>query len=738
MSTPLPSPYLFACFPLQEYFVNKDTGFPLASGYVEFFADDQFTVPKDVYQYSYVAGTWTPVNLGSVLILSAVGTFQNDNGDDIIPYLFPFEGTPDNRGDVELYFIRVWSGDPSEQGSVLQFTRSGWPPNLATDSGQVDSYQNSNNGISNPEFSEVNFVVNPSTSVYTLDAATASGTVIAPGWTLVCSGTGDIKLKQVLITDEYTPNPSYAIQIETAATATGVKLVQTLAQSPRVYYGTFVSMAILAASLNATAKEVTITYVPSTGTSHVILNGSTTDNNQFSLLAGFNDAAVLIDGTANTDTADAGYVNIEITVPPGAIMQYTSLCLVTVQDSTSLIPYVQSTNAEQTNALFWYYKDQLEYKPIPSYALGWDFAMNPFQAQGTGAITYNPSSPGKAVYIADQTILFQNTVNSVTVSKVANRYIQLAMINNTSSTAIIQYLGPNEAAELLYSPVCAMIRGSVSSGSLVGQINLYYTTASIPTMSAVPATGGYSPVSAVDGTSAAPSVGGGSFGTWTKVNRSGLGDAFFTLTTTSTSFGFNGWDATGQASIASATAFAIVVSFADYSPGNNIAIEFVSLQKGTIPTPPAALSFGETLAGLQQYYEASYSYGVTIPTNTFNGALSFGNNYTYNYNGGSPQIQMTATSFSINYKIPKRTIVTPTLYSPSNSAIGEIYVAYYNGSGSSTNYNISNYTANPATTGICYLANDAATGIGASLTWDSLFHANAYVHWVADARYGIV
>jgi len=658
MSTALPSPYLFACFPLQEYFVNKDTGLPLSGGWVQFYSDEAFTVPKDVYQYSYAAGQWTEVNIGSTLVLSIAGTFQHNNV-DIIPYLFPYQGTPQSPGDLELYFIRVWSRDPN-QGGVLQFTRSGWPPNLTDTGNVVDNYDNSNNGISNPEFSIVNFTPDPATGVYTLTAPFTDAE-IAPGWKLTAGGTGNVKLKQILLTQEWESNPSYAIEIDTAITATNVRLVQRLNQSPRVYYGTYVSMAILAASLTSTAKPVNVNYIPSTGTAHNIASGTTPANNNFDLIVGVNLAPVFIDGTSNTSAPNTGYVDISIDVPTGAIMQYTSCCLVTVANGASLIPYVQSTNAEQTNAMFWYYKPELEYKPIPSYALGWDFAMNPFQAEGYGPTgPYNITGPGKSFYVADQTILFQNTTNTVTVSKENNRTIKLAVSANPTSMAVIQYLGASEAQELLNNPVCSQIRAKISTGTVVGRISLYFTkNANLPTLGTNQAANCYTLVSAVNTTTAEPTVGGGgNYGDWIPVKRSNLGTAYFTLTPTMTTYGFNGWlSESAQADINQATYFAIVVTFASVPVGSNIEIEHISLQKGYIPTPPAALSFGETLAGLQQYYEKSYDVNVLPKAITTTGTYAY-----VAYLVGAPEFGLTVT-----YKVSKRAAPTftasPTTYS---------------------------------------------------------------------------
>ena len=721
----LPNPLYVACFPLQEYFVNKDTGFPLANGYVEFFSDPAFTVPKDVYQQSYVAApteTYTYTSLGSVLQLSSVGTFQDANGADIIPFLFPYTGTPQAPGTVQLYWIRVWSGNPSVQGSVLQFTRAAWPPNLVQSSSPTDVFESSQNLFTNPEFSIVNFVPDSGQTFFTITAAGVGSMEIAPGWMLSWSGAGTIKLTQELIVDAalVQTNPSYALKIDVAAGVTNVKLTQRLYQSPRVFDERYLSVAAFVKSNSGTADTIKINYVSSNAVSYEVLNGVTSTNQQFKLLAGFGGAPVFITQTGNTDSPLTGYVDFTLEVPLARITTFTSFFGVTVQNASSLVTNVQQTNAQQTNATFWYYKDQLAYKPIPSYTLGWDFAMNPFQAQGVAGFLYNPTSPGKSVYVADQTLLFQSTVNTTTVSQVDNRAIKLAVATNASSLALIQYLGPREAQELLNNPVCSQIRAKVSTGTLRGQIHLYYTTvdATLPVMAANPATGGYTLVSAVDNTTGAPTVGGGgNYGTWIEVTRDTLGAANFTLTTTMSNNSFAGWNESAVAGINNAKFFAIVVSFAQVPVSSNIEIEHISLQKGYIATAPAAMSFGETLTGLQQYYEKSYDVATLPGAVSTSGIVTFVNTYQANPAAGIGSV----------FKTPKRK-------APSSTT------------GLSTD-NFSIYTSN-GVSGVILDGAGTDRPVTAVFTSENSYYFNwnssgtaisstMSYQWVADARYGI-
>ncbi len=120
-------PRFIACADLQQYFVDKDTGFPLDAGEVTFYSDVNRTIKKPVYMITGSPPSYSFSVLPNPMILSSVGTFEY-NGNDIIPYYFPYEGTPDDsNGTVELYYVTVTSKTPF---LVPQFTREAWPPNV--------------------------------------------------------------------------------------------------------------------------------------------------------------------------------------------------------------------------------------------------------------------------------------------------------------------------------------------------------------------------------------------------------------------------------------------------------------------------------------------------------------------------------------------------------------------------------------------------------------------------------
>lgn len=108
---------------LQEYFVDKDTGLPLAGGQVFFWSDVNRSIPKTVYELSGSPPSYSYTALPNPSTLSGVGTFQDAGGQDILPYWYPY----DSDGNVELYFVQVFDSNGNEQ-----FARQAWPNIIAT------------------------------------------------------------------------------------------------------------------------------------------------------------------------------------------------------------------------------------------------------------------------------------------------------------------------------------------------------------------------------------------------------------------------------------------------------------------------------------------------------------------------------------------------------------------------------------------------------------------------------
>jgi hypothetical protein len=127
---------------LQQYFVDKLDGSPLAGGLVTFYKDQARTQLKSVYKISGTPPNYVYTALpNNPLVLSSTGTFIDPvSGDDITVYLNPY----DSAGNIELYYITIHSAL-----GVLQETREG-VPNLGSAS-QNESIE-ATNYIPNGQF----------------------------------------------------------------------------------------------------------------------------------------------------------------------------------------------------------------------------------------------------------------------------------------------------------------------------------------------------------------------------------------------------------------------------------------------------------------------------------------------------------------------------------------------------------------------------------------------------------
>jgi hypothetical protein len=130
---------------LQEYLVDKDTGLPLAGGKVYFWKDNARTIAKPIYEITGSPPNYSYSVLPNPVTLSSVGTFQDNSGNDIVPYVYPY----DTNGNVELYYVTVYSA-----AAVFQFSREGLPNVGASVGPEVFDL---NNYIPNPQFLAHNY-----------------------------------------------------------------------------------------------------------------------------------------------------------------------------------------------------------------------------------------------------------------------------------------------------------------------------------------------------------------------------------------------------------------------------------------------------------------------------------------------------------------------------------------------------------------------------------------------------
>lgn len=332
-----------ACFPLQAYFVDKDTGAPLSGGYIQFFSDNAFTIPKDVFvQPQQPNSVYTYTNIGSTVSLSSVGTTQYLGTDSII-FLYPF----DADGNEQLYYIQVFSAV-----GVLQFTRMDWPPNTSANfTPAAGTFAGSQNVVSNPQFCEVVFPPAPA-SAYTYTVATASTINIAPDWDVICPSSGSLVVTQIAVTDANAPGlPAFALEISSSSFSGPIVLSQKITMSPRLLEDGFISGSFIAQTNAGSPATLTMQFVPSNPSlpPFEIRTGVATMGG-FALL--HNTIASPTGGEINTDDGITGYVQVQIVIPSGADVTISCVQLVSVEGLTDVPNYIQESTPRQIDHLY--------------------------------------------------------------------------------------------------------------------------------------------------------------------------------------------------------------------------------------------------------------------------------------------------------------------------------------------------------------------------------------------------
>ena len=358
----------------------------------------------------------------------------------------------------------------------------------------------------------------------------------------------------------------------------------------------------------------------------------------------------------NTDTGDTGYVDINIylnyrTALP-IVLSSIQVCFLQAEapvgvDNLAIVEFQQTPVNRQIDNLFHYYKPELEYKPIESYLIGWDFAYNPGQINGY-SIAAQALGANMSYYAWDQTIVYQSATSGIAVSRAANGGFT-ALCNADTQMALMQYLDQATARDILNGRMSVNIAGRSSSvAGIGGKITLWYTNdASIVYSSNT------SLVTGLDATGFPTSM----QGTWTQVQRSGLGDAIWSLNDVEADYAFNGWQDNTNG-VATATYFAIVVGtvpLTTTTPPDTLIFTSISLVPGNIATIPAPKTPTEVLRDCQRFYEKSYPLQTLPASVTLNNVLVAPQQIAQGYlGGGSTQYAFYAglAPFQLTYQVP--------------------------------------------------------------------------------------
>jgi hypothetical protein len=717
-------PRYIPAFSIEDVLLDKDTGAPLTGGLVYFEHDNQRGVLKPVYQITGTSPDYTYTQLPNPMELSSIGTFEDSLSNPTIPYFFPY----DSNGDVDLYYIRVTSSE-----DVPQFTRQAQPYlDTGGDNTVSSAYENE---ISNPQFAEVLFDTSTASYVYNFNAASQEVVSIAPDWDIVvsCAGAGTVTVSQLAPVGSLNilTNPGTILNINSAGLSR-LRLRQRLYGSPNLWGSGYLAGSFVAKTYSGTDVTLTLYYSQSDGTvtDQAIVTATLLSDGVYAAHPG----SVLIPASTSTEFFPDAYVDIEFDLPLSVNIDITSVMVaMTGAVSVDDIIYDQETQNRQIDHLFHYYKPQLEFKPIPSLLVGWDFPLNPAQTGST--VTMNTT----AAYIWDQ-VISKTVVGNIAVARSGlTSGFQATTANNSEAFYMCQYLDGAQAREILGTKLAVNVNAfrTQAGGAVTCKVYLYRggSGASFPVLP----TGLGNIGAAGDFTLTAAA--------WTLIPRGNLGQASGTLSTVNTGdytqlndvedLKFNGWEIDDSTQISDTDKFAIVVTFSCPTTGTVVTVDSISLVKGDIATRPAPQSPNEVLTDCQYYYEKSYAPTVTPGTTNAGAALyaeqlgahSGGNNLVYPRGFGWP------------FKAPKRT-TAPVIqfYSPVSGTSASVRIYLKNNAIAVTDADLTSGRWTQqflSATGVSYIANS----VGAELTTlgaDSVPEGYIIYHYTINARLGEV
>lgn len=606
------------------------------------------------------------------------------------PLQFHPNGTlPDNMyfDPSAVYRIEIRKGPT--QTDPLIYEINDFVPGV-TDSGVVTEFVGEQNILVNPQFADIDFV-SP------LNITTAGTYDIAPAWKLILVGAGTTTVTKSLTSGQdsntnSTPGnpPSYLTFNNNGWTS--ATLQQTLPKNGAIFARGSMAFYMLAF---ATTTPTTITpfYVPSQGSS-TSFGVQSIPTGVFVARSSIRDIPV----STNTLTGDAAFVNFNLVLPGTGIVSLTNLQLLgqeIVHTSTAAPVFHETTYPEQVNQEFYIYKDSILTQPKDNILVGWTFALNPYQFSPTALTTIT----NQCQYIADQTILYQETASSLIASKAASNLnfgLQLQAINgvNANRFAIIQYIDSSTIKPYWGQTLSQMVRAvwGHAAGALPApemKMRLIWRTTAIPTIGAA------EPITGFDA-NGDPIFSAG----WTAIKP--LNDVNYTMTNLGTLANSNEFPemAYNQMDLPVGASNPLYLGVVVYinKPLNNtvgnvdyVVFDRISLVPNDYAIDASPETYDETLRKCQFYYEKSYDAKDLPATHTINSQLVFDQ---IGFNSGA-NTTFYPNAFTIVYKTVKRGSPSNfNTYTPDLGVLNNITSVVLAGfTSTALAYSIANYTA---------------------------------------------
>lgn len=733
-------PRFFICPPLDQWFVDKDTGLPLAGGTIAFYRDSARTTPKAIYQLTGAPPNYIYTALPSnVITLSGVGTIQNDSNDNIILYLFPYEGVPEeSNGKLDLYFIVC-----RNSGGIQQWTREAINNVTAIDKNGGSSNAG-NNQLSNTQFTRV-FINEDIPTEYAVSGETGKIFSLGPNWDFVISGTGSVIVDRVPISgnDNVITNPPYALDITVQTGVTSCLLRQRLSVNSGVwssteFHNTFLSGTIIVRNEGVGSSSIEMFYKDSSGNAPARIIDASFGPSYVQIKGGTPSALPL---STNTMEGINGFVDIYLSIPQGSHIRISSVQVIpTFFDAgPDFLDYQENSSNREQALMGDYFIPQLEEKRIPSFLVGWDFPLNPMQTIGqSGSISTSTS------YICDQTIAKRGTTGNVTFQRNGvTQGLNFITFGSDDSFHIMQYLDGKQAKKILGAPLSAKISAFKFGGDDVTmRVYMFRAPSTAPFPTLPTSIGNLN----VDGTFVLTAAG------WTEIPRSGLPTAQANLKSiivnadinNDNTYSFTGWKITEESEISDTDKYAIVITFHYVDAATSIVIDSCGVCLGNIPTLPAIQTQQQVLTECEHFFESTYPIG-TPPGTNFGTAVPYPG-YLYFIQGAVIEalaIIAFPVGFYHDWNTVKRRPPLITTYSPATGGVNLSSVSVYNqGVATFTNDSINSTTTWDMSTGttakrLVAIANTAVPLGNGGASADK-FYSRIIFHCTSDARPGVV
>lgn len=723
----------FTLPPLDQYFVDKDTGLPLAQGTLTFYRDANRTEAKTIFELNGTFPSYSYTPLNNPLTLSDVGTIVNASNASTIVYLYPYREDADGNLNLDLYYIECRNA-----AGTIQWTREA-VPNLTEANDPIDDNFALSNQLANTQFSRV-FINEDRSNSIVASGAVAEVYPVAPDWDLVVTGTGTIAVERVAIpgVSALPTSPPYVLDITVPSGITTCLLRQRMSANSGLWSSTadrpvFLSGSLIGENQNVGDVALTMFYQESSGApaSPIQIVTGNVSNGTYSLLQGSTADAIPV--STNTDTGEGGYIDIYVQLPLSARVRISSLQVIpTYGPSSEVVEYdPRSSNREQA-LMGDYFLPALEKKTAKSLLVGWDFPLNPRSFGVTSG-----SVLATAQYTWDQTIM-QNTANMNYGANATTGGFEVTTSANNSAYALIQYLPQEFAKKVIGSKLSVNVTAhKTASGDPVDMRVYLATGTAAATFPTLPTT---------IGTVAANGVFTftGGMG-WTEIPRSGLPTATAAISTVATGpalnndndYGFNQWEMTDASQINDTDKLAIVVTFSCPSSATVVTVDSVSLTLGDIPCRPAPQSKEEVIQECQYFYEKSKELAFPMTAVSSAGALlrqmvanrdatseGYKNSFHIQYQSPKLRLDPTVTIYDVNGNVDQVDVVLIA----NGAVVGSGVVAISEWIASNSGSKGINYLVGPPNVAI------VAGGPGGNLT--RVCHI--LFHYEADARLGLI